>query len=403
MKQKRIEWIDGLKGLACIFIIFHHFLMGYYPAAYSGDYAYSHMASGADVAFAQSPLAFFTIGDFWVSIFCLISGFIIANQVWKMTEDKQFSKALLKRYPRLMLPVLCISIFVFIMLQVGLFYNSQAAALTRSEWLDMFYHDKSGVIELLTDSLIDDWFVGMRLIYSNAFWMLKDLFMGSFVAYILAAMGKEKKKRMFVVYLFVSLIYLSINSRMADFALGVLAAFLFAQLGQIFGPVKEKEKSNNRSWPVIMIGILLLVIGFLLGAYPVECIPTNGYRYLLPIQNFLYGRLTPYLFYHKLAAFSLVLGIGMLSQVQKILGSKVCCFLGKISYAVYLIHIPVLFSLTAVLFVKINASTGRYNLAAGVALVISLAVIILLSWLFQKYIEKYCEKATNWFVNWILK
>lgn len=99
----------------------------------------------------------------------MISGFVIAYQVFRMTQEGQLSKALLKRYPRLMLPVFFVSAFVFVMLQFGWFYNSQAAALTHSEWLDLFYHDKSGIIELFTDCLIDDWFVGLRTIYSNAF------------------------------------------------------------------------------------------------------------------------------------------------------------------------------------------------------------------------------------------
>ena len=247
MEQKRIVWMDGLKGLSCIFILLHHFIMGFYPAAYSGDYNLSHMRSQADVAFAQSPLAFFAIGDLWVSVFCMISGFVIAYQVFRMTQDGQLSKALLKRYPRLMLPVFFVSAFVFVMLQFGWFYNSQAAALTHSEWLDLFYHDKSGIIELFTDCLIDDWFVGFRTIYSNAFWMLKDLFMGSFVAYILAIMGKSLKKNLVFVYIFVCILYLSINSRMADFSFGVLLAFLFMQYGSLFGQ-KKKKFCSVRYW-----------------------------------------------------------------------------------------------------------------------------------------------------------
>lgn len=394
MEQKRIAWMDGLKGLSCIFILLHHFIMGFYPAAYSGDYNLSHMRSQADVAFAQSPLAFFAIGDLWVSVFCMISGFVIAYQVFRMTQEGQLSKALLKRYPRLMLPVFFVSAFVFVMLQFGWFYNSQAAALTHSEWLDLFYHDKSGIIELFTDCLIDDWFVGLRTIYSNAFWMLKDLFLGSFVAYILAIMGKSLKKNLVFVYIFVCILYLSINSRMADFSFGVLLAFLFMQYGSLF---EQKKKL------FVPLGIVLLVVGFFLGAYPVAVEPTNGYRYLAGIGNFLYHRLTPYLFYHKLAVFALLLGIFMLHGLQKVLETKICLFLGKVSYAVYLIHIPVLFSLTALLFVKLYGVLLQYNLAALLALLISLVVIVALSWLFYHFIEKRCVRFTNWLVDKILK
>lgn len=69
--------------------------------------------------------------------------------------------------------------------------------------------------------------------------MLKDLFLGSFVAYILAIMGKSLKKNLVFVYIFVCILYLSINSRMADFSFGVLLAFLFMQYGNLF--VQKKK------------------------------------------------------------------------------------------------------------------------------------------------------------------
>lgn len=394
MEQKRIEWIDGLKGLSCIFIVLHHFILGYYPAAYHGTDGFSHFSSGIDIAFSQSPFAVFTIGDFWVTIFCMISGIVIANQVWKMREDKQFSKALLKRYPRLVLPVFFVSVIVFLMLQIGLFYNVQASSMTHSEWLSMFYLDKSSVPELFLDSFVDTWFVGMRLVYSNAFWMLNDLFAGSFLAYILAYMGKELKKRMALVYIFVSILYLSINSRMADFALGVLAAFLFIMI---------KDSMAEKKKIYLAIGIVLLIVGLLLGAYPVAVEPTNGYRFLSVIENIYAGRLVAYRFYHKIAAFCLLMGIEMVSGVKKVLAVKPCLFLGQISYSVYLIHIPVLFSLTAFLFVKLQTVFTGYNLRAFVCLVISLFAIVLLAWLYYRFVEKQCVRFTNWLIEWILK
>ena len=93
----------------------------------------------------------------------------------------------------------------------------------------------------------------------------------------------------------------------------------------------------------------------------------------------------------------------MVSVVQKLLSTKAGSFLGSISYAVYLIHIPVLFSLTAVLFVKMQGLFKTYHAACLVAFVVSLLVIILLAWLFHKFVEKPCIRFTNWLVEQILK
>ncbi len=58
MEQKRITWIDGLRGAASLFIVFHHFIMGYYPAAYKGAEGVPPLKEGVEAAFSQSLAGF---------------------------------------------------------------------------------------------------------------------------------------------------------------------------------------------------------------------------------------------------------------------------------------------------------------------------------------------------------
>jgi peptidoglycan/LPS O-acetylase OafA/YrhL len=269
MGKKRITWIDGLKGVASLFVVCHHFIMGYYPAAYQGAEAVTHFSGNLEIKFAQSPLAFFTIGDFWVSVFCLVSGLVISYQVMHMTQNRQFSKSLLKRYPRLMLPVFALSAIVYVMLHLNLFWNGPAAMLSGSEWLAQFYQNKTTISDLLLSSIADTWIVGMSTMYSNAFWMLADLFAGSFMAYILAAMGREMNNRILYVYIGVAVVYLSTNSRLTNFALGVLIAYIIERFG---------EKIQIYKNACIIAGGLMIFISVILGSYPVGCEPTNAYR-----------------------------------------------------------------------------------------------------------------------------
>lgn len=382
MKAERITWIDGLRGAAALFIVFHHFIMGYYPAAYKGEEALSHLEGGVEAAFSQSPLAFFVIGDFWVSVFCLVSGFVISYQVFHMTEAKQFSVSLLKRYPRLMLPVFVLSAIVYGMLHLNLFCNTEAAALTGAEWLAQFYQDQTTLTDLIFSSIADTWIVGYSTLYSNAFWMLADLFAGSFMAYILAAMSKGTNKRILWVYLATVLIYLSTNSRLTDFALGVLLSYLAFWC-------EEAIRRHRRGSAAA--GIVLLFSAVLLGAYPVAYAPTNAYRFL----NCLPDRLNPCYFYHMLAAAMLVAAIWLLQPLQRILCAKPVLFLGKISYSVYLVHIPILYSFSAWLLLKLTDGLLSYNPAAGVTLILSLLFILILAWLFYRLIEKNTAKLIN--------
>lgn len=382
MEKKRITWIDGLRGAASLFIVFHHFIMGYYPAAFKGAEGVPHLKEGVEAAFSQSLPGFFVTGDLWVSVFCLVSGFVIAYQVFHMKDEKEFSKSLLKRYPRLMLPVFALSAIVYIMLHLNLFYNVPASLLSGSEWLAEYYRNKTTLYDLFFSGIVDIWIVGMSTLYSNAFWMLADLFAGSFMAYILAAMGRGMNKRMLYVYIGAALLYLSTNSRLADFALGVLAAYIVEQFG---------ERIKSRKKACICAGIIMLAAAVVLGAYPVGHEPDNAYR----ILNHLPDRLNPFYFYHMLAAALLIMSIWLLKPLGKVLSLKPVLFLGKISYSLYLVHIPVIYSLSAWLLVKFMAKTGSYNLSAGLSFIISLPVMILLSWLFNRFIEKNCTKLIN--------
>lgn len=383
METRRITWIDGLRGVASLFIVFHHFIMGYYPAAYEGAKALSHIEGGGEAEFSQSPLAFFAVGDLWVSVFCLVSGFVISYQVFHMTDAKQLSRSLIKRYPRLMLPVFALSAMVYGMLHLGLFFNTQAAALTGSEWLSEFYQDKTTLWDLFFSSIADTWIVGYSTLYSNAFWMLADLFNGSFMAYLLAAMSRGMNRRVIFVYIGAALIYFSTNSRLTDFVLGVLISYIVVQYG---------ESIHRHQKGCVAAGIIMLIVAVILGAYPVAYAPTNAYRFL----NHLPDRLNPYYFYHMLASALLVAAIWLLKPIQRLLSVKPVQFLGKISYSVYLVHIPVLFSLSAWLLLKLTSATGRYNMSAGLVFVLSFGVIVVLAWLFYFLIEKNAAKLINW-------
>ena len=259
-----------------------------------------------------------------------------------------------------------------------------------SEWLAQFYQDKTTLYDLFFSSIVDTWIVGMSTLYSNAFWMLAELFAGSFMAYILAAMGKGMNRNMLYVYIGVVLMYLSTNSRLTDFAMGVLAAYVVEQFG-------ERIKKHKKA--CICAGIFMLAAAVVFGAYPVGHEPDNAYR----ILNHLPKRLNPVYFYHMLAAGLLLMSIWLLEPLGKALSKKPVLFLGKISYSLYLVHIPVIYSLSAWILVKLMAKTGNYNLSAGLSFVISLPVMIFLAWLFYRFIEKNCTKFINKVVDKLAK
>lgn len=64
MNSQREEYIDGMKGLACLFVFLGHF---------TGIYKYAEKAIAIDSWFTQmltkGPLSFFTAESFWLYLF----------------------------------------------------------------------------------------------------------------------------------------------------------------------------------------------------------------------------------------------------------------------------------------------------------------------------------------------
>lgn len=123
--HKRIKWLDGLKGLACLAVFAHHFFLAFLPAAFYGDAGMSHTDNGWDIMLAQSPIGVVINGNFMVAIFCLVSGMVLSMQVMKLEDKKQISAIIVKRYPRLMLPIILMAISVYIMQSFGYFFINQ--------------------------------------------------------------------------------------------------------------------------------------------------------------------------------------------------------------------------------------------------------------------------------------
>ena len=126
--KERIKWLDGLKGLACLLVFVHHFLLSFFSAAYFGVESHTRL-HGYDTYLASAPIGVFANGNFQVCIFLLIAAFLPAKRIMECRkEDLQdvAGRMLLKRYPRLMIPVFSVCalnyVILFLVNRLGLNY-----------------------------------------------------------------------------------------------------------------------------------------------------------------------------------------------------------------------------------------------------------------------------------------
>ncbi|MDP4177153.1 MAG: acyltransferase [Bacillota bacterium] len=376
--NKRIEWLDGIKGIACILIFFHHFFLAFYPAIYYGEAGVSHL-HGYDVKLAQSPLSVVLNGNFMVALFCIISSMVISMQVMSLEDNKdKLSEIILKRYLRLMLPVLPIGIVVYFMLKYRVFTNLNAVIYTHSIWLSSYYTAAISFKQALKDIFIQIWFYGDSSL-STAFWMLSQLFYGSFLTIILSVISWKANKHIWLIYIAVFFFFFDKQNFMMAFVLGVLLAWIY------------KNRTHGFQ---IYIGFICLIAGIFLGGYPSGVTPTNIYWFL---------RFESYVVWHILGAFLTVYGIWNLNLLHRFMSLRLFHVLGKICYSVYLIHIPVLFSLSTYIFLFFYRQGLAYWESVIISLILSTIAIIELAYLYNKYIERICEVAQKKILNFFIE
>ena len=367
MEKKRIDWVDGLKGIACILIFCHHFALIFFPATFYGQWATSHL-NGMDTYLAQSPFGVILNGNFLLAVFCMLSAFVLSLQVLGMEDKSRLGGVVVKRYFRLMPPLFGIGFLVWLLLRFDLLLGAETAAVTGSPWAGLFYQRTLSFREFLEAALVKVWFYGDESL-STAFWMLSRLFYGSFLSILLSTAAWKYRRKAWFFYVAAAMLLFDQSELLLAFVLGTLLAWMTRQgirLPKLAAPAA-------------------VFLGLILGGYPSGISATNFYRYFRGLE---------FADWHILGAFCLLLGIFSWEKAQKVLSWRPFGWLGKISYSVYLLHIPLLFSLSAGIFLWTEGTLG-YLGGVAVAFGVSLLTLVALSWLYYRFVETGFGKLQN--------
>ena len=282
-------------------------------------------------------------------IFCVVSAVSISYSIFRRTDLNRLSRSMIKRFPRLALPLFVTSLLVYFMIKLSLFENDAAVRITQSWWLDLYYKNDPELWQVFRTSFI---------------------FYGSFATYILSIMAWNKNKKILFVYLLTAVAFLLLDNLIFNFILGTILGYFISN---------EMKPPHSKT-----IGVLLILLGMFLGGYPTGISPDNVYRFFPVVLK----EVKPYFVYHSIGAFLMVAGFYYLDL--KLLKRRLFLFLGKISYAVYLLHIPVLFSFSTKLFVCLYSNNGHYQLNSVVVFILSLLLLCGVAFLFYITVERGC-------------
>ncbi len=380
----RVLWIDGLRGVACLAILAHHFGCCFFPVTQFGPEAEG--ASALSVSLAQSPLGVLLNGNFWVCVFCTIAAFVASRGSLEppgsdLSYPLRFSGQLLKRYLRFTLPVFVLSLAVFLLVKLHCFTNAAFFERYGVYWASLSYAEDYYTLP----SLLMETFVKLCLVGTDKFvmvlWTLRNLFYGYFASLLLAQMSWGRSRRIVWVYLFFFLLCLA----------GGESLYLYACFP--IGTALAWQEAHGKTGASPLLSALLILAGLLLGGFPTYFHPTNIYRFLDLGGNAM-G------IWHVLGASLLVTGLFLSSGLQRLLSRRLFQWLGKISFSLYLVHVPVLLSVgTGCAVLLSDWGIRSYALMSTVSAAVTLAAVLLISALFRRFVEQPCATLSRWLLR----
>ncbi|ELL3272841.1 acyltransferase [Escherichia coli] len=371
MKDK-IESVDGIRGLACLMVIFSHLSLIFFPYVFSGKMTEMH--SEMEYYIYHSPITFFYSGTSAVFIFFSLSGFILTYACCKNNNVLFDSlKMTLSRYPRLMLPTLWSIMICYIVMVIT------PSGFNQLNWI-------GGMLELKQHSFLGalyNGFVSAILFcdrsYNIIIWTMQVEFFGSLIIFGLTPLISRIKYKVLLLTIgalvFVCLSPSKIGCSYASFLIGSAIYHL-------------------KTKPTKLMGYTTLLIGLYFAGFHNK---SNSYSLANDLLTFSTpgGISNSYYISNMISGFLIVFSVVKVGVIQPIVTSRLSLYLGKVSYSAYLIQIPVFYVVTQ-LFFNFSIESGLdYITSALIACLFSIVSIYAISNVFYRFVDKRSIKVSK--------
>jgi len=401
----RIGFLDGLRGYAAVQVVLLHYVSAFAPAVGGISPETPHPAW--QKWFIHSPLFFFANGFVAVSLFFLISGTVLTYAFRKGTND--FFVHAVRRLIRLGLPmgasILLASVLFLLLPQSHL---EAGALLGSASWLGSnspLRIDIGGILKeifvggmlfghvgaTLLPGPIGYW-IGLPLSshsYNAPLWTLHLECYGSLLVLMLVKL-ENRMSDVCHKYLFIALLVLLFTHPLDLFVIGYGTAKLLNG--------KAWAQLTARWWAKCLAGLsIILGIGMSVHTAPVKVL--RGFDRFSSLIHFPM-RLDAFHALDHYAAILIYFGILALPGLQRLLAARIGRALGRYSFSLYLVHFPILFTVTSAIVVWTHHfSHGRVALAVSSGLILTVMVTIF----FEHWVDTPSTMLSHMIGRWLSK
>jgi peptidoglycan/LPS O-acetylase OafA/YrhL len=370
--KNKLEFLDGTRGIAMMIVVFHHYGLAFFPTINYLNPDQIHFGnSGIELLIAKTPINLLFNGGFAVSIFFVLSGFVLSYKFHRSANHKLLREYAAKRYFRLLIPVGVSIILCYIIHESGLFTHKELGDITKSkDWLNCLFTDMKTVAVMIKNVFVDVFFNNDNR-YNPVLWTMTIEFLGSLLLFSFLTLAGNNKKSVLLHIIVAVLILLTDKKFYAAFILGSLISRLFA---------------NGFSLPKgckgITIKLFLLAAGIYFSSYP-----QGSFVQQSMWKPLSWNWTNSYDLFHVLGSFCLLFVICFEKNFMRFFSIKPFLYLGKISFSFYLIHLAVMCSLGSAIFLKLW-KPGTYFIPFFISFIASMTVSFLISHFYYQFIDK---------------
>ena len=359
LQARKTEPLEALRGVAALVVVAWHLMIGLAPAS-SGLFGMP-----SDMQLHGHWWFFLLNGSAAVSVFFVRSGYVIARGIFARPGFAAIARAMIKRWPRLALVCTIATTVSWMLFHFQLYHFRDVAAITGSPWLADFAY--AGLPAKFEPSLGWSMMVGGVLTFfdgtstmDSSLWTMRAELIGSLMVLgVSPALVPLRRWWMsFLVAAMLSLAMVLAEQTVPQFLLGAwIARWL------------HEGRPKLLVWQsvVIMVGA-----SFLLGFRG----PVGVYDWLgiLPLNKSIWHPLL-----WAPAAGVLILVVECNPAIGRALSGRWARELGRLSFSIYVIHVPVLCSAGAWAFLAVRAADGWVS-ASLAAIVTTIGVTLLFAW-----------------------
>ncbi len=363
----KLKSMEGIRGVASFIVLLSHLQLTFFLGIgeqfekFLSEYLPHFFSSALGYMFR----AIFD-GDFSVWLFWVMSGFVLSIGYFRrscygssseLDEVRSYLLASsIKRYFRLVVPVFISVLFAYFLLKNDLMTNKLLAEKLGSEysvWLGSFYVFEASIFDAVKSAIWNTFFNYSKLeSYNRVLWTMEAEFYGSLFIFAFLSLVGYSKIRYFIYPAIVLIFYTLQLHWLNSFVFGIILCDLYMNTAsyKALGVL-----TKNKFISILLMFFFLLLIGM------------PNYAGVV----------------HLILAVLLVFFVISSNIMSSFFSSKVPVFLGKISFSLYLVHLPIICSVTGASYLFVE-ERSNHNLAVVISLILTIALSLVLAMILNK-------------------